>query len=97
MTIQDPKALIAVSMGAFIGLGALAIDVSHLYVVRNELQNAADAGALRGARVLYNDEGTAINAGANDEARNAAIENWALADGGAESVEVNLAEGDVQP
>jgi len=39
-----------------IGFGALAIDVGHLYVVRNELQNAADAGALAGARLAYADD-----------------------------------------
>jgi len=33
--------------------------------VRNELQNAADAGALAGTRVLYDDNGTSVNAGAN--------------------------------
>ena len=37
------------------GLLALAIDVNHLYVVKNELQNAADSGALAGAVALYAD------------------------------------------
>ncbi len=40
--------LVAVLMVVFLGLAALAVDISHLYVVRNELQNAADAGALAG-------------------------------------------------
>ncbi|MGZ3613920.1 MAG: TadG family pilus assembly protein [Thermodesulfobacteriota bacterium] len=67
--------IIATSTVAFIGLGALAIDLGHLFVVRNELQNAADAGALAGARFLYDQNGTAVNATANLTAYNAAIAN----------------------
>lgn len=40
-------------------IGALAVDVGYLMVVRNELQNAADAAALAGAAGLYT--GTAPN------------------------------------
>ncbi|MEW6319222.1 MAG: pilus assembly protein TadG-related protein, partial [Pseudomonadota bacterium] len=36
----------------FLSIGAIAVDVAHLYVVRNELQNAADAAALAGAAGL---------------------------------------------
>jgi hypothetical protein len=36
-----------------IGFVALVVDVGHLYAVRNELQNAADAAALAGARALF--------------------------------------------
>jgi len=50
--------IVAILIILFIGIAALAIDVSNLYAVRNELQNAADAGALAGARVLYDDLGT---------------------------------------
>ncbi|WP_230753520.1 pilus assembly protein TadG-related protein, partial [Ralstonia solanacearum] len=32
----------------FLAIGAMAIDIAHLFVVRNELQNAADAAALAG-------------------------------------------------
>jgi len=42
--------LVAVLLSVLLGFTALAIDLSHLYVVRNELQNSADAGALAGAR-----------------------------------------------
>jgi Flp pilus assembly protein TadG len=55
--------IVAIMIAVFIGFAALAVDISHLYVVRNELQNAADAGALAGARVLYNVGGTAVNPG----------------------------------
>ena len=47
-----------------IGFIALAIDIGNLLVARNELQNAADAAALAGAQVLYNDAGTLVNEGA---------------------------------
>src|SRR5512139_3537156 len=67
--------IIATSTIVLAGLAALAIDLSHLFVVRNELQNAADASALAGARFLYDDKGTAVNAAANLTAYKAAIAN----------------------
>lgn len=67
--------LVAILTVLFLGIAALAIDVYHVYVVRNELQNAADAGALYGARVLYLDDGESVNPGANDEAYNTAVAN----------------------
>ena len=45
--------LVAILMFVFIGFAAFAIDFGHLYVVRNQLQNAADAAALAGASVLF--------------------------------------------
>ena len=42
-----------VFLTALLGFAALAIDVAYLLVVRNELQNAADAAALAGAPCLY--------------------------------------------
>jgi Flp pilus assembly protein TadG len=85
--------LVAILMFVFLGIVALAIDLSNLYVVRNELQNAADAGALAGARFLYNDDGTAVNPGANQIAYNAATANKALAMTGAIAVDVNWVSG----
>jgi Flp pilus assembly protein TadG len=67
--------LVGVGMLVFLGVAALAVDLGYLYVVRNELQNAADAGALAGARVLYNDNGTLVNEGANQVAYDAATAN----------------------
>ena len=58
-----------------VALTALAIDIGHLVVVDNELRNAADAGALAGARYLYDDNGTLVNTGANQIAYDAAIAN----------------------
>jgi hypothetical protein len=87
--------LVALLMVVFLGLAALAVDISHLYVVRNELQNAADAGALAGTRVLYDDEGTAVNPLANQVGHDAAEANRSENI----SVEVNWTggnDGDVQ-
>ena len=69
--------LVVIGIVMLIGMTALAFDVSHLVVAKNELQNAADAGALRGARMLYSDDGTYINTGANQEAYDAAVSNCA--------------------
>ena len=44
--------LVGILMFLFIAFAALAIDVGHLYGVRNELQNAADGAALAGALVM---------------------------------------------
>jgi Flp pilus assembly protein TadG len=44
--------LTALGLVAFLGLASLAVDMGHLYVVRNELQNTADAAALAGASNL---------------------------------------------
>jgi hypothetical protein len=58
------KGSVAVIVGiciiALVGFAALAIDVSHLFMVRGELQNAADAGALAGAQVLFSVGATEI-------------------------------------
>ncbi|MCE5264195.1 MAG: pilus assembly protein TadG-related protein, partial [Deltaproteobacteria bacterium] len=45
--------LVAFLMIVFLGIAALALDIGYLYVVRTELQNAADASALAGAGRLY--------------------------------------------
>ncbi len=67
--------LMAISLLALLGFAALSLDGSNLYVARNELQNASDAGALAGARVLYVDSGARVNEGANNVARDAAMAN----------------------
>jgi hypothetical protein len=45
--------MVALSMVALLAFAAVAVDIGHLYVVRNELQNSADAAALAGAPCLY--------------------------------------------
>jgi|WetSurMetagenome_2_1015567.scaffolds.fasta_scaffold101255_1 Flp pilus assembly protein TadG len=50
----------ALGLVAFLGFASLAIDMGHLYVVRNELQNVADAAALAGAaKLIENNNGVA--------------------------------------
>ncbi|WP_245784124.1 pilus assembly protein TadG-related protein [Halomonas korlensis] len=58
--------LFAVSLFVLLGFTALAVDGGNLYVARNELQNAADAGALAGARMLYLEDGSSVNDGIAD-------------------------------
>jgi hypothetical protein len=67
--------LVAIAILVLIGFAALAIDIGHLFVVRNELKNAADAGALAATRVLYNESGTAVNPDANQVGYDAATAN----------------------
>jgi hypothetical protein len=81
--------IIAICIFALTAFVALALDVSHLIVARNELQNAADAGALSGAGNLYLNDGTAINTNANQFGYDAAIAN--LSD--QTPVEVNWTSG----
>jgi Flp pilus assembly protein TadG len=50
-------AIFALALPVFMGAGVLSIDVGHLYVSRNVLQNAADAGAKAGATVLADSNG----------------------------------------
>ncbi|KXW57818.1 hypothetical protein FEMY_16710 [Ferrovum myxofaciens] len=48
----------ALSMTALMGVGAMAVDVGNVMVARNDVQNAADAAALRGAGLLYSQPGS---------------------------------------
>ena len=41
--------LVALAAAFLIGMAALVVDIGHGFVVRQELQNAADASALAGA------------------------------------------------
>ena len=45
-------AMAAIGILICLGFGGLALDIGHLVSVKNELQKAADAGALAGARAL---------------------------------------------
>jgi Flp pilus assembly protein TadG len=83
--------LVGLCLFALVGFGALAVDIGHLCVAKNELQNGADAGALAGARFLYEDNGTSINAGAAEIARDAAMAN--MSEGVA--VEVNAEDVEI--
>jgi len=58
---------VTIAILVLIMFAAFAIDLAYLFVIRNELKNAADAGALAGAQVLYNEDGT-VYEGANQVA-----------------------------
>lgn len=45
-------AIVAVTLTVLLAMTALALDIGHALVARNELQNAGDAAALAGARAL---------------------------------------------
>ena len=68
--------IVAVCLVMLLGFIALAIDTSHLVVARNELQNAADAGALAGAAELYTDDGKSVNTNANQIGFDSAVANF---------------------
>ena len=68
---------VAILLVGLLSFGALAVDIGSLLMVRNELQNAADAGALAGARRLYLASGEAVNPGSNLVGVNAAKANTA--------------------
>lgn len=51
--------LVAILLFVLVGFVGLALDVSYMYVVKGQLQNAADAGALAGAAKLNNVYGSA--------------------------------------
>lgn len=70
--------LTAVLLTAFLGFVALAVDTGYLFASKNELQNAADAGALAGARELYFEDGAGygVNPDCNLVAYNTAIQNF---------------------
>jgi len=67
--------MVALLLLVFIGFAAVAIDIGHLFIVRNELQNAADAGCLAGARLLYSEDGLMVNENSNQVAYEAALAN----------------------
>ncbi|MBO9537643.1 pilus assembly protein TadG-related protein [Herbaspirillum sp.] len=85
---------------ALIAFAALAFDVGHLLVVRNELQNAADAAALAGANCL---DKTPAASGSDCTSANSTTLHWAVAAAKASSSigmnssdSVALANGTVQ-
>lgn len=50
--------IVAAALVVLLTVAAFAVDLSNVFVSRNELQNSADAGALAGASRLANPDGT---------------------------------------
>jgi len=67
--------LTAILLVVLLGFAALSIDTGYLFASKNELQNAADAGALAGARELYISDGTSVNENSNQIAYDTALRN----------------------
>jgi len=65
--------VVAFSLIVLFGLAALVLDVGRMYIIKNQLQNAADAGALRGAKALVGTAGGLATA--ESKAREAALAN----------------------
>ncbi len=65
--------IVAISLVVLIGMLGLVLDLGHLYVTKTELQNAADAAALSGAKEL--DRSLAGITRARDRAIEAASKN----------------------
>src|SRR6266436_5707980 len=59
--------LVAVSLLSLVGIAALAIDMTTLYVARAEIQHAADAAALAGAK-------TFVDSGVTTDPSNSALQ-----------------------
>ena len=71
--------LVASMMLVIIGFGAAAIDFSYVFLVKNELQKAADYAALAGSLALYTPDslGNPMWANAENAARNMLVLNRA--------------------
>ena len=92
--------IVAASMFALVGIAAFVVDLGFIHVAKNELQNAADAGALAGAMALYIDTNPPeingvdvdgdVSKSANKVAYNTAIANFSQN----QSVEVVWTPGD---
>ncbi len=77
--ISDDSGVVAIIVGIslvmLVSFAALSIDIGHLYVVKNELQNASDGAALAGARVLYVSDGSMVDVTSNQTAHDTAVSN----------------------
>ena len=71
---------VAILLVVFLGMAALAVDIGYVMVSKNELQNAADAAALAGARRLgenYKDSVSPVSTNVLDAAQTTAYQNKA--------------------
>lgn len=67
--------MVGISMVVLVGFLALVLDLGHLYIAKTELQNAADAAALAGAKEL-DGKATGIANGVNRAITTAAQNNY---------------------
>lgn len=84
--------LVAISLVALLAMAALAIDVVTLFVARGEIQRAADAAALAGAKAMADSGHTSDTAVPQSLAHDMAVA--AITDGGANGIlQKNLVAG----
>jgi len=87
--------IVALGLVAFAGAMALSIDLGQLYLVKNEVQNVADAAALAGAKKLIQDKnGDGVPEVYCQEAIQAAIDvaNQNFSFGAASSIKLTAAD-----
>ena len=87
---------VAITVPVLFGVGALTLDVGRLITLHTELQAAADAASIAGARELNRLPGARANA---REAAAQAVANFQTfsTDGGGKAVVVNIQDCDVNP
>ena len=78
---------VALALFILIGFTALAVDGGNVYVTRRDLQDAADAGALAGARQLCFEEDTSFSA------VEVVAQEYAVSDNLADEAEVTVIDG----
>ena len=89
--------MVGLSLAVLIGFAGLALDLGHLYVTKTELQDAADACALAGARELTCDPTSgACGATYLQNAENAGIAVAARNKAGFQGSSVSIAASDVR-
>ena len=83
--------ILVVGLVAIIAMAALILDGGSLLTQRREAQNAADAAALAGARILCTgDYQTSTQVAATNQAARDAATSYAVEKNGATSVEVEI-------
>jgi hypothetical protein len=61
-----PLVAVMISSGVLIGMAALVVDVGNMYAERGQLQNGADAAALKSAQVCARKAADCVTASLND-------------------------------
>jgi hypothetical protein len=84
--------MVGVMLVAFVGVGAIAADIGRFYVVTSEVQTAADAAAIEGARrLMYAPGNTAL-----DDTVDADVIPWVAANQRANMTALSVTAADVQ-
>ncbi|MEO6528482.1 MAG: pilus assembly protein TadG-related protein [Gemmatimonadaceae bacterium] len=82
--------MVAIMLVAFMGVGAIAADIGRLNVVAGEIQTAADAAALRGAKKLQATLGTSVEVTVENE-----VISWVQSTNRADAAPLSVTAADV--